>query len=167
MNAVHNQGFGKGPVDMPMHGLSPSTPLSAILTKSAAKGAALYVTLAFTPLSSMLFGFTASAPGVAALIFTAVDLFRKYVVNSYLPGDWKGWEHDPMGTGGDYTNVDNLWSNFKTVASCKACLVQSLIYFGFLTFSGMFSGQAAGLAATSFVSTVLFDYITSFYPMKY
>lgn len=135
-----------------------------IAMPSLMKSAAFYATLAFTPLSSMLFGFTTGAPGMAALIFGLVDVFRKVVVNPLFPKDLLDWEKDTMPPGGDYTNLDTLWSDFKIAASCKACLVQALIYFGVISFSGMFGAQAAGLAATSFVSTVLYDFLMGFLP---
>lgn len=134
--------------------------------RSLFKSAALYVTLAYTPIPSF-FGVSGPiAAGTASLIFGIVDIIRRNVVDPQLPADYSDWMNDTMGAGGSYMDYQNLWNNFTVAASCKACLVQALMYWGVLTFSGMFSGMAAGLAASSFVSTVLYDFIMGFIQSK-
>lgn len=149
---------GHGPVMPPQHGV----PLVESAKMSAMKGLAFYAALAYTPIPSFFSVGAVASAGTAALIFTVVDVIRRSFIDPQLPVAYRDWAHAELGPGGDYMDPAVLWQNLSWAAMCKACIVQSVLFWGVLSFSGSFSGSAAGIAATSFVSTVLYDFVKAF-----
>lgn len=140
---------------------TPKEDLMFSVHAAAMKSAAFYVASALTPIPS-LFGVGPFSPLVASVIFGVTDVVRRQFVDPQLPASWASWTRDSMGPGGNYMDPSVLWQNFSVAAVCKACVVQALMFWGVLTLSGTYSESAAGLAATGFTSSVLYDFVMGF-----
>ena len=156
------------PKPVKMSGLTPSTlPLAVSAQRAAMKAAAFYAVAAYTPLPQLMGFSSLGNVAMAALIFAGVDMVRRGVIDPQMPEGWSDWTRDQLGPGGDYTDFDNLWQNAEMAVMCRTCVVQTLLFWGVLTLTGNYAGTAVGLAATSFVSSVLYHFVNGFVSNKH